>query len=67
MKPLNVKRAALLKTAEVGTLTGLAPAHLANMRSQGRGPRFVRLGAAVRYRREDVEAWIADHTVETSR
>lgn len=66
MEPVNVHEP-LMKTQEVGELTGLNPGYLANLRVLGRGPCFVRLGAAVRYRREDVEAWITANLVETSR
>jgi excisionase family DNA binding protein len=31
---------------------------LANWRYQGRGPRFVKVGRHVRYRRSDVESWL---------
>lgn len=66
MDPLAEPLEPLLKTAEVAGLYQLNAAHLANLRSKGRGPTFVRLGTAVRYRRSDVEAWIASNLVETS-
>ncbi len=31
---------------------------LNDWRSKGRGPRFVKLGGAVRYRRQDLEDWL---------
>ena len=30
----------------------------------GKGPRFVRVGRHVRYRDEDIDAWVAEHTVD---
>lgn len=33
-------------------------ATLRNWRYMGKGPKFVKLGGAVRYREEDVNAWI---------
>lgn len=51
----------LLTAQEVAALIGLAEGTLANWRSQGGdiGPPFVKLGGMVRYRRTDLEAWIA--------
>ena len=37
---------------------------LANWRSAGRGPAFVKVGRAVRYRPEDLEEFIQKHTVK---
>lgn len=40
-------------------ITGFARGTLRNMRSQGRGPVFVKVaGHAVRYRVRDLEAWL---------
>lgn len=36
----------------------LAPGTLANWRTNKKGPNFTRIGGLVRYRRNDVEAWI---------
>lgn len=36
---------------------------LANMRCEGTGPRYAKLGRLVRYRTEDVEAYEAAHLV----
>lgn len=50
----------LLTTPQVSELTGLAVATLQNMRSRGlgEGPRYVKIGRAVRYRESDCLAWI---------
>ena len=37
---------------------------LAHWRSEGRGPRFVKLGAKVAYRGSDLNEWLASRTVE---
>ncbi len=37
---------------------GVSRKTLANWRVKGEGPRFVKIGGAVRYRAEDVTAWI---------
>lgn len=49
----------LLTDRDVATLTGLARSTLAKLRLSGKGPRFVKLGAAVRYRADDVQMWVA--------
>ena len=36
------------------------------MRSTGTGPRFIKLGGRVAYRRSDVEAWLAEQTVTST-
>jgi predicted DNA-binding transcriptional regulator AlpA len=33
----------------------------AKARVRGDGPKFVKLGRAIRYRKPDVEAWLAEH------
>lgn len=38
---------------------------LRRTRREGRGPRFLKLGKMVRYRRLDIEAWLEANTVET--
>jgi hypothetical protein len=47
-----------LTEADVSDLTRFAAGTLRNMRSEGRGPRFLRVGKAIRYRRADVVAWL---------
>jgi predicted DNA-binding transcriptional regulator AlpA len=50
----------LLTEAEVAAWTGLARGTLRNWRCSGKkGPRFLRLGRSIRYRRGDVADWIA--------
>jgi len=39
---------------------------LANWRYQGKGPRFIKVGRHVRYRRSDVEAWLELHVREST-
>ena len=40
---------------------------LANWRSRGRGPVWVKIGGQVRYRDRDIEAFIAESTVGSRR
>ena len=49
----------LLTPGEVSELLGGIPEKtLANWRSQRKGPLFIRVGIHVRYRREDLDAWV---------
>ena len=53
----------LLNTEEAAYLLRLSPNTLRRKRCEGTGPRFVRLGSArnaVRYRPEDLEAWLVE-------
>lgn len=49
----------MLTTAQVAPMIGYTHGSLIKLRQRGGGPKFYRLGyKTVRYRREDVEAWI---------
>jgi excisionase family DNA binding protein len=48
----------LLKDHEAAGYLKVPVGTLANWRYQGKGPRFVKVGRHVRYRRSDVEAWL---------
>lgn len=51
----------LLDTKQAAEVLGMKPSALENWRWTGKGPRFVKLSArAIRYRREDLEEFIAD-------
>lgn len=53
----------LMTVREFCELTGLTPGQAAQLRYMGHGPRFVKVtGRQVRYRPEDVEAWLAERT-----
>lgn len=45
---------------------GLAVSTLEKLRVNGGGPRFVKLGRAVRYRVFDLDAYIAERVVEST-
>src|SRR6185437_6588026 len=51
----------LLTQQEAADETRLSERTLERHRLAGTGPKFVRLGRRVLYRREDVEAWIASN------
>jgi predicted site-specific integrase-resolvase len=48
----------LMTQHELASLLNIGTATLANWRSAGKGPRFVKLGGKVQYRKIDVEEFI---------
>ena len=48
-----------MNTREAANWLGLSPRTLDRYRVTGEGPAFFRLGRLVRYRREDIETWLA--------
>lgn len=51
---------------QVAARLGLNPNTLANWRVRGLGPRFCRVGRAIRYDPADVEAWIEHQKVQST-
>lgn len=49
---------AALDTHEAAARTGLSSSYLRKLRLTGTGPRFMKLGRAVRYRESDLNAWL---------
>lgn len=49
----------LLTAREAAERLKLSESYLEKARIRGDGPRFVRLGRSIRYRPEDIEAWVA--------
>lgn len=58
MEIMNVEEAARYVTLGVGTLN--------RFRITGGGPRYAKLGGAVRYRKEDLDAWVAGRLVRST-
>lgn len=52
----------MLTTVEAAQHLGLATSTLNKWRVYGRGPAFIKLGRAVRYRRSDLDAYTTSHT-----
>ncbi|WP_313679762.1 helix-turn-helix transcriptional regulator [Corynebacterium stationis] len=48
------------KPAELSEELGVNVGTLANWRSTGKGPKFVRIAGRIHYMRTDVEQWIQD-------
>ena len=53
----------LLNTIEAAEVLRLAAATLEKLRTYGGGPRYLKLGRAVRYRTDDLEAWLAQRVI----
>ena len=53
----------LLTQRDLAALTKLSPRTIERLRCVGGGPKFVRVRGSIRYRIEDVEAWIASRVV----
>ncbi len=51
----------LLNERQVADSCSISVLTLRKWRSEGRGPRYVKIGPLVRYRPEDVDAWIQSH------
>jgi predicted site-specific integrase-resolvase len=47
-----------LKTAEAAEFLQVKPATLEQWRWQGTGPKFIKMNRSVRYRREDLQAFV---------
>lgn len=48
----------LLNEHDVARITGLSVASARRWRLLQRGPKYIKIGAAVRYKPEDVSAWL---------
>ena len=58
-RELRWVRSQFLTTDEAAGIVGMTPRTLAAYRQTGRGPFYLKLGSAVRYRLQDLEAWVA--------
>jgi len=50
--------ATLLNEHDVARITNMSIATIRRWRLFGRGPRYIKIGAAVRYKLEDLSAWL---------
>lgn len=57
-EPAALASGDLMSPDDVSALLGVSRGHLANWRSNGLGPRYVKVGRLVRYRRPDIDDWI---------
>ncbi|UYC12859.1 helix-turn-helix domain-containing protein [Xanthomonas sp. CFBP 8445] len=58
--------AARLKGPDAARHLGISVSTLEKMRVEGRGPRYVKIGGRVFYRRADLDAYIEGSVVETT-
>lgn len=56
---MHTDEQALLNTADAARFLGLSASTLAKARLSGEGCAYVKLGSAVRYRRADLQAFVA--------
>lgn len=54
----------LMSTQDLADALSIPPRTAEQWRYLGTGPRYVRVGRHVRYRRADVDAWLSAQTVE---
>ena len=57
----------LLSTKELAEVLDVHTATLATWRHEGRGPRFIKIGSNVRYRRSDIDDWLEAQTRSSTR
>ena len=63
-KPISALSTSVVDERGAATLLGIAPATLRNIRSQGRGPTYCRVGRRVVYRVRDVDAYLENNAVD---
>jgi predicted DNA-binding transcriptional regulator AlpA len=56
----------VLTERQVQEIYGFTIPYLRRCRRERRGPRFLKVGKLVRYRRSDIESFLAAHAVETN-
>ena len=54
----------LMNAREAAAKLGIHPSTLARWRSEGTGPKYVRMGARLMYRESAIEQWITKCTVD---
>lgn len=60
------ERETYLRPEEVAEILRLSRKTLANLRHTGGGPRYVKLGGAVRYPRSEVYRWAEDRGMDST-
>lgn len=56
----------ILTTQEAAKYVRLSKPTLERFRISGDGPRFAKLGGAVRYRADDLDAWLASRLIQST-
>ena len=55
-----------MTTIEAATYLGLSKSTTEKLRHFGGGPRYLKFGRAVRYRQQDLDAWLTDRLIENT-
>jgi predicted DNA-binding transcriptional regulator AlpA len=58
MTDVNNTLKALLNERDVARITGLSVASVRRWRLLRQGPKYLKIGSAVRYKSEDISAWL---------
>lgn len=68
MNPKNLAETATsrLTGEQASKYLGISVSTLEKMRHEGRGPRFLRLGRRVQYRKADLDLYVESRVVETT-
>ena len=56
----------ILSERQVQEIYGFTIPYLRRARRERRGPRFLKIGKLVRYKRSDIETYLTAHAVETA-
>ena len=62
--PLSTNHSGLLTAKQAARYLSISTKWLANQRWQGTGPKFIRVGGAVRYRASDLEQFLEEAVVQ---
>lgn len=54
----------VLNERQASEFTGFSIKHLQNLRYRGIGPAYCKIGASIRYIREDLISWIENHRID---
>jgi excisionase family DNA binding protein len=54
----------IMTRKQLAAYLGMTEPALSQMASRGQGPRLIRFGRSVRYRREDVLAWLESRVID---
>jgi excisionase family DNA binding protein len=65
-RPRLINSPITLTAGEAAAVVGLAPSTLAKLRLNGTGPSYCKLGRSVRYRRQDLEAWLESRLAQNT-
>ena len=63
-KPLHTNHIGLLTAKQAARYLSISTKWLANQRWQGTGPKFIKVGGAVRYRVSDLEQFLEEAVVQ---